>query len=116
MYLFLLLYYTAPASPPVGFAYDSMNSTLSWQPPQGYSLFQEQSALWYYILLEDRGSGVESTRRTDLTRFTLEDLEPDTKYCVSIRTVTSGGFGVHSAKTCFNTTVAGEWCNMSFSN
>ena len=48
---------------------------------------------------------------TDMTNFLLEDLVPDTQYCVSVRAVTSGGFGVYSEKECFNTTAVelGEW-------
>ena len=67
-----------------------------------------QSALWYSLLLEDNGKGVQFSRTTDLTSFVLEDLAPDTQYCVSIRTVASGGFGVYSEKRCFNTSAAGK--------
>lgn len=105
--LFLCLHCTAPASPPVGIAFESKNFTLSWQPPQGYEPLQMQSALRYSLLLENSNRRVELT--TDLTSFVLEDLSPDTRYCVSVRTVASGGFGVYSGKTCFNTSVAGDW-------
>ena len=98
-------------SPPVGLTFELANSSLSWQPPLGYELFHEHSALWYYVLLENRSSGVEYIIDTDMTNFHFEDLVPDTHYCVSVRAVTSGGFGVYSEKECFNTTAVelGEW-------
>ena len=105
--LFFLLC-TAPPSPPRDFTFEPVNFTLSWQPPQSYETLQTQSALWYFILLEDKDRGVQLSRTTDLTSFTLEDLVPDTQYCVSIRTVASGGFGVYSERKCFNTSVAGK--------
>ena len=103
--------YAAPTSPPVGFTFEPVNSSLSWQPPLGYELFHKASGLWYHLLLEDRNTGVENILDTDLTSFLLEDLAPGTQYCVSVRAATSGGFGVYSEKKCFNTTavVPGEW-------
>lgn len=88
----------------MGFAYEPVNSSLTWEPPLGYEIFHDYSALWYYLLLEDRSSGVEYIMDTDLTNFVLEDLAPGTHYCVSVRAVTTGGFGVYSEKECFNTT------------
>lgn len=107
--LFFFLHCAAPLSPPRDFTFEPVNFTLSWQPPQSYETLQIQSALWYYILLEDKDRGMQLSRTTDLTSFMLEDLVPDTQYCVSIRTVASGGFGVYSERNCFNSSVAGKW-------
>ena len=106
---------TAPTSPPIGFTFELLNSSLSWQPPLGYERLHEQYALWYYLLLEDRDRGTESIMDTDLTSFLFEDLEPGTHYCVSVRAVSSGGYGVYSEKECFNTTAVmlGKWEEVS---
>ena len=69
----------------------------------GYELIHDYSALCDYLLLEDHSSGVEYIMDTNLTNFVLEDLAPGTHYCVSVRAVTSGGFGVYTEKECFNT-------------